>query len=198
MGARIARHYVGIGLDLVIAKPLGAGMDAESRATGDIAHGSAFRVEPALAMTQTKTPVAAARDEPAVRPAPLGRRLKILLAEDHPINQLFMQSVLADAKHEVTPVTDGRQAVDAASRGDFDVVLMDVQMPKLDGVQATREIRALPGPERGVPIIALTADAMSGARETYLAAGMNDYLSKPIDPDVLLAKLDEIVVTPIN
>ncbi|MGB8841644.1 MAG: response regulator [Aliidongia sp.] len=115
--------------------------------------------------------------------------LRILLAEDNKINQLFAESMLTNAGHSVYIVENGLLAVDAVRRGNYDLVLMDVQMPELDGVQATRQIRALPPPKCNLWIIAMTAHAMSGDRETYLAAGMDDYVSKPIEVPILLAKL---------
>ena len=84
---------------------------------------------------------------------------------------------------------DGSQAVDAARDGAFDLVLMDISMPVMDGPTATRHIRAMPGAASRVPIIALTANAMAGDRETYIAAGMNDYVSKPVNLDLLLAAI---------
>ena len=107
--------------------------------------------------------------------------MRVLLAEDHATNQYLIDAYLRAAGHSVVMVANGGEAVAAAARGGFDVVLMDVQMPELDGLAATRAIRALPGPAARVPIIALTANAMPGDREACLAAGMNDYLSKPID-----------------
>ena len=89
----------------------------------------------------------------------------------------------------MTLAGNGAEAVEAVKGTDFDVVLMDIQMPILDGVGATRQIRALPGRKGLVPIIAVTADAMAGARETYLAAGMDDYIPKPIRLDELLGKI---------
>jgi signal transduction histidine kinase/CheY-like chemotaxis protein len=121
--------------------------------------------------------------------------LRVLVAEDNKINQRFMEALLIRQGHRVELAQNGREAVDAVRRADYDVVLMDVQMPDLDGVQATMQIRALPSQKRGVPIIALTANAMTGAREEYLEAGMNDYISKPIDPAQLFAKLAEIART---
>jgi CheY-like chemotaxis protein len=115
--------------------------------------------------------------------------LRILLAEDNKINQKFVLALLADSGHHIDVVENGQQAVDAIRRADYDVVLMDIQMPILDGAEATRQIRKLPPPKRDVHILALTAHAMSGAREEYLAAGMDDYLSKPIEPAVLAGKL---------
>jgi CheY-like chemotaxis protein len=120
------------------------------------------------------------------------RKLKILIAEDNKINQKYITAVLGKTGYEITVVEDGLQAVEAVRGRDFDVVLMDVQMPVLDGEQATKQIRALPTPKCDVPIIALTAHAMSGARQECLDAGMDDYLSKPINSAALLSKLVDI------
>jgi PAS domain S-box-containing protein len=117
------------------------------------------------------------------------RSLRMLVAEDNKINQQLMALLLRNAGHQVDLVENGEQAVEAVRTGTYDVVLMDVQMPILDGMQATRLIRALPAPADRVPIIALTAHAMSGAREEYIAAGMDDYLSKPLDTAALFDKL---------
>jgi CheY-like chemotaxis protein/HPt (histidine-containing phosphotransfer) domain-containing protein len=117
------------------------------------------------------------------------RSLKVLLAEDHKINQRLALMLLKSAHHDVEIAENGEEAVAAVRKSDFDVVLMDVQMPVLDGVQATKQIRALPPPRNAVPIVALTAHAMAGAREEYLACGMDDYLSKPLEPDALFAAL---------
>jgi signal transduction histidine kinase/DNA-binding response OmpR family regulator len=120
------------------------------------------------------------------------RPLRILLAEDNKINQTFAVALLQKAGHAVEVVENGHQAVEAARRGAYDVILMDVQMPELDGIGATREIRALPQPAASVPIIAMTANAMLGAEREYLEAGMDDYVSKPVQRDVLFAKLARI------
>jgi signal transduction histidine kinase/CheY-like chemotaxis protein len=117
------------------------------------------------------------------------RRLRILVAEDNKINQQLIAVMLCHAGHEVDVVENGAEAVSAVAKGAYDAVLMDVQMPVLDGVQATERIRALPPPAGGVRIIALTAHAMAGAREQYLAAGMDDHLAKPIDLRSLSDKL---------
>src|SRR5215813_11789772 len=100
--------------------------------------------------------------------------------------------MLRKADHQVDVADNGELAIEAVRAGNFDVVLMDVQMPVLDGVQATKRIRALPPPRNAVPIIALTAHAMEGAREEYLAAEMDDYLTKPIDGLELFSRLNDV------
>ena len=123
-------------------------------------------------------------------PKPVAAGLKILLAEDNKINQKFAIAILGKAGHSVTLAENGHQAVDALRATDFDLVLMDIQMPELDGVGATREIRKLPAPKNAIPIIAMTAHAMAGAPEAeYLAAGMDDYIAKPVEPEALFATL---------
>ncbi len=135
---------------------------------------------------------------PAAMPAPAapGCGLKILLAEDNKINQKFATVLLGKAGHAVTVAENGHQAVDAVRHQDFDLVLMDIQMPELDGVGATREIRALPAPKCDLPIIAMTAHAMSGAKEEYMAAGMNDYVAKPVEREKLFAVLARFGAAP--
>ena len=115
--------------------------------------------------------------------------LRVLLAEDNKVNQQFASLFLRKAGCNVTIVENGLEAVQAVRDGTFDVVLMDVQMPEMDGPAATRAIRALPKPHCDIRIIAMTAHAMSGAKEEYLGVGMDDYIAKPIQPALLLSKL---------
>ena len=115
--------------------------------------------------------------------------LDLLLAEDNRINQRFALALLNKAGHRVDIVDNGLKAVDAVRHTEYDAVLMDIQMPELGGIEATAQIRALPPTSCDVYIIAMTADAMSGAKEEYLAAGMDDYISKPVDANLLLSKL---------
>jgi CheY-like chemotaxis protein len=133
--------------------------------------------------SSTATHCAVSTGQAATRP------LHILVAEDNKINQQLTAVMLRHAGHEVNIVENGEQAVEAVRNGAFDAVLMDVQMPILDGKGATRRIRALPPPANRVTIIAVTAHAMAGDREAYLAIGMDDYLAKPIDPRMLFGKL---------
>jgi CheY-like chemotaxis protein len=108
--------------------------------------------------------------------------LNILLAEDNQINQKLATILLQRRGHRVTLAENGHQALDALARESYDLVLMDVEMPEMDGVRATALIRQQEGRQGGrVPIIALTAHALKGDRERFLAAGMDDYLTKPLD-----------------
>ncbi len=109
------------------------------------------------------------------------RPLRVLVVEDNQVNQLLATVLLGKAGHRADVAGNGFEALDAVGSRPYDLILMDVQMPEMDGIEATKRIRALAGPVRRIPIIAMTANAMKGDRERLLAAGMNDYVSKPID-----------------
>jgi two-component system sensor histidine kinase/response regulator len=129
---------------------------------------------------------------PAPAPVPC-RSLRVLLADDHPINQMVASRILEQQGHRVAIVGDGRAAVEAAGPGDFDVILMDVQMPEMDGFEALAAIRSAErGTGRHVPIVALTAHAMAGDRERCLTSGFDAYLSKPVHAAALRAPLDRL------
>lgn len=118
-------------------------------------------------------------DIPRLR-GPGGRTWQVLLADDNPINLEVGQALLEELGVAVTTASDGREAVDKALTGRFDAVLMDMQMPRLDGMDATREIRLSPACSQ-VPIIAITGNAFDRNRAACLEAGMNDFISKPVD-----------------
>jgi CheY-like chemotaxis protein/HPt (histidine-containing phosphotransfer) domain-containing protein len=122
------------------------------------------------------------------------RRLRILLAEDNAVNQRLAASLLERRGHKVTIAANGREALTALEGQPFDVVLMDVQMPEMGGFEATAAIRALEAERKAprLPIIAMTAHAMKGDRERCLAAGMNEYLTKPLDPRQLCALVEQM------
>ena len=127
---------------------------------------------------------------PPVSPGPAHRRLQVLLADDNPTNRRLVELLLEQQRHRVTTVGNGREAVERAAKQRFDLVLMDVQMPEMDGFQSTAAIRERER-ETGVhtPIIAMTAHAMAGDRERCLAAGMDAYLPKPLRIDDLVATI---------
>jgi CheY-like chemotaxis protein len=120
------------------------------------------------------------------------RVFRILLAEDVKLNQMLTQRLLSRSGYQIDVVDNGQQAVDAVLRNDYNVILMDVQMPEVDGIEATRLIRALPSDKSMVPIIALTAQAEGNTQDELIAAGMDDYISKPINFDILFSKLSAL------
>ena len=117
------------------------------------------------------------------RPSPaIARQLRILLAEDNAVNQKLATRLLEREGHDVHVVQNGQEALEAIAIGQFDVVLMDVQMPEMDGIEATSVIRTIEAAKGGhLPIVAMTAHAMRGDRERCIQAGMDGYVSKPID-----------------
>ena len=115
--------------------------------------------------------------------------LNILVAEDNLINQRLISALLNHCGHEVVVVDDGEQAVNAIREQVFDVVLMDIHMPNMDGLRATQMIREMVGPVSTLPIVAVTANAMNADRVEYLSRGLTGIVAKPIDPDVLMGEI---------
>jgi two-component system, sensor histidine kinase len=193
--ASTSRLHSGSGLGLAIASELIRAMGGFRSVRSALGKGSAFSFTIPIIYE-------AAEDQGAARPSPVETprlaapkrigpaesKLNVLLAEDTPTNQMLVVHTLKKRGHEVEVAGDGHAAVEKATRNSFDVILMDLQMPGMDGIEATAAIRALPG-RRRTPIIALTAHTMVGDRERCLAAGMEEYLSKPLD----LRRLIEVV-----
>lgn len=124
--------------------------------------------------------------------------LKILLAEDNIVNQKVAIALLLRMGHEVKIANNGREALELVQQQEFDVILMDIHMPEMDGLEALKNIRELPDKVSSIPIVALTANAMKGDREKYLVAGMNGYVPKPIDTDLLSKSLAEVTGTELR
>jgi two-component system, sensor histidine kinase len=180
----ISRRFGGTGLGLAISRELVELMGGTIGVDSALGQGSRFCFTLRCRAAAVPMPIAAPAEAPtAVRP------LDILVAEDNRVNQMLIAALLEKLGHRATLVGDGEQAVAAVAQGRFDLVLMDVQMPKLDGVSATKAIRALDGAAARTPVVALTANALPGQRESYIADGMDDYLSKPIQPAALAATL---------
>jgi CheY-like chemotaxis protein len=163
-------------------------MNGRITVESELGRGSVFTAELTLATTDAAPSEPAPLNEPPLTAAPRNiRPRRILVAEDNHINQLLVVTLLEEAGYLVDVAEDGLEALAAVQRESYDLVLMDAQMPNMDGLQATRAIRGLADGRRRVPIIALTANAMAGDRDHYIAAGMDDYLSKPLDAAAMLS-----------
>ncbi|HER25710.1 MAG TPA: response regulator, partial [Rhodospirillales bacterium] len=121
------------------------------------------------------------------------RQLKILIAEDNPINQRLIKATIEAFGHQAEVVENGLLAVAAVIGGDFDLLFMDVRMPEMNGSDATRTLRKLPGAKSAIPIIAVTSDATNEHRKEYMEAGMNDCVGKPIDRAEMLEAINKVM-----
>lgn len=196
--ASTKRRRDGAGLGLAISADLISAMGGSRSVKSALGKGSEFSFVVPLLIDRNRlddVPSSETRPESTLAETflrnPESPPMKILLAEDTPTNQLLVRHALGKRGHHVVVAGDGRTAVDLARRGTYDVILMDLQMPDMDGFEATAAIRALPG--RQPPIIALTAHTMMGDRERCLAAGMQNYLSKPIDLRELISTVETTV-----
>jgi len=191
----VTRRFGGTGLGLAICMRLVRLMNGRLWVQSDPGLGSIFHFT--VRLDGAPTDMAASPKAPG----DAGQEnylppLRFLVAEDNPVNQTLVQTLLRKRGHQVTLVGDGQAAVEALARDSFDVVLMDMQMPVMDGLEATRRIRqdeAAAGDGRHIPIVAMTANAMAGDREQCLNAGMDSYVSKPLRRDEFFTAIADVL-----
>jgi PAS domain S-box-containing protein len=181
--AAISRKYGGTGLGLTICKNMIEMQHGELLVQSTEGKGSAFTIRIPYQISVETMEEKESNEE--INYKSLGSK-KILVAEDVELNQYLARHILESWDFEVVIAHNGREALELLLQDSFDCILMDVQMPEMDGIEATQVIRKLPDPVKSaIPIIALTANALKGDSEKYLAAGMNDYLAKPFDEESL-------------
>ncbi|TPE43147.1 PAS domain S-box protein [Pontibacter mangrovi] len=188
--ANTTRKYGGTGLGLSISKTLIEMQKGRIWVESEENKGSTFRF---ILTYQKSDEVENAQLIPVIDYASLGA-IRVLLAEDNEVNVLLAQSILEGWGAKVDVALNGQEAVNLAEKNVYDVILMDIQMPELSGVEATQLIRRFTDPAHAnVPVIALTANALKGDAEKYMAAGMNEYLSKPFEEEKLFTKIHAVI-----
>jgi CheY-like chemotaxis protein len=178
------RVFGGAGLGLAISKGLVEAMGGRIGVESAEGRGATF----SFCVQAPECAVDLGEPAPAEAEADLAP-LRILLTDDVAVNRELVSIMLTPFNVALTEATNGAEAVEAAARTPFDVILMDLQMPVMDGLEATRQIRANPGPNQGAPILAITANVLEAQLEACRAAGMTDHIGKPIDPRELLGKI---------
>jgi len=183
---QIARRYGGAGLGLMFVKRIAKAMGGDLKVASKKGSGSTFRFTALVERMQAR-----GATERGSRAAPV-RVLSILCAEDNPYGRVVMNTIITQLGHHVDFVESGEAAVKSAAGGGYDAVLMDITLSGLDGIEATRRIRALPGKAGQVPVIGITGRSESGSEEAARGAGMNFYFAKPVSPGKLAQTLESM------
>lgn len=201
----IARRFGGTGLGLAISRQLARLMGGDLAVQSEEGHGSTFRLT--FNALQVTNPIKSAEPNQAAinRPSAEGRMLRgirVLVTDDNAINRRVLTLLLAPLGCQVTEAANGKEALDKLETMPFDIVLLDVRMPIMDGEEAIKRIRSSKHPWSTLPVIALTADSMHGDRERCIALGMSEYVPKPVDKGELIAKMcnlmDVVSMNPVK
>ena len=187
---QVARNYGGAGLGLTFVKRIAKAMGGDLAVASEPGSGSRFR----LSVTVDEVAEAPAPSEGAAARDAAARSLAVLCVEDNPYGRVLLNTLLAELGHRADFVGTGAAAVEAVAQGRYDVVLMDVTLPDFDGVEATRRIRALPGPGARIAIVGVSGRANAADEATGRAAGMDGYLTKPLSPSALTQVLASMAV----
>jgi len=196
------RKFGGTGLGLTISKNLVELQNGSISVESEEGKGSVFSfIIPYKKGTEADVP----KTEHTEYAAESLTNVKVLVVDDHEMNRLLAASIIGRWKFEVETAVDGKEAIEKLEKDNYDIILMDMLMPVMDGIEATKHIRnELPKEKAGIPIIAVTANAMKGDREKCIEAGMNDYVAKPFDPKELYNKMayflkdKKIILTPVK
>jgi CheY-like chemotaxis protein len=190
--AAVAQRYGGSGLGLVFVRRLASKMDGSLKVESHAKRGSTFR----LTVTVAAAPDGASADKAEsgnAQKRPGARSLRILCAEDNPYARVVLNTILTELGHRIDFAGSGDAVVAAVERGGYDLVLMDVALPGMDGLVATRAIRALRGPVATIPLIGISGRSEAREEEAALSAGMNAFLTKPVSPAVLAQAMAKFV-----